>query len=212
MPEESTIGRRTMLQATRAILTYALCQRTLLLIACLLEALVSCNRDPGFRRSEPAAPAQNVAALEQNRSMPLPPCPKARYPMLQASNSSVGHHKVFLRWNASSSARQFGPDELGYCLYRTQAAGTAKDCPNDPKCEQVNVQPVRGTRCIDDLVKDRTSYYYVALAITSAKVESTTSEEAIAQVPAPEKQLPAPPDAKSYPSCRTSSTPQPAQR
>ena len=59
----------------------------------------------------------------------------------------------------------------------------AKDCPTStPKCEQVNVVPVRGTRCVDELVKDKTSYYYVAIAITSTGT-STTSEEAIAEVP-----------------------------
>jgi hypothetical protein len=132
--------------------------------------------------------------------------------MPQANDPSVGHHKIFLKWNPSSSASQFGPNGLAYCLYRTQAAGTAKNCPTKyAKCEQVNVEPVRGTRCVDDLVKDTTTYYYVALAITSANGKSTTSEEAIAQVPAAGKDNPAPVDADSYAACRTAATPtQPA--
>jgi hypothetical protein len=64
------------------------------------------------------------------------------------------------------------------------------------------VIPVRGTRCVDELVKDNTSYYYVAIAITSTGT-STSSEEAIADVPAAGKPNPPPPLADSYPVCRT---------
>ena len=200
-----------MLQQSRAILTSALSRRTMLVIACLMVPLNGCNRDVESRRKGPPAAAQNVAAVEQNRL--LPPCPKAPYAMLQANHPNVGHHKVFLRWNASSSASEVGPNGLGYCLYRTQAPGTAKNCPaKHPKCEQINVEPVRGTRCVDDLVKDTTTYYYVALAITFANGKSTASEEAIAQVPSAGEQKTAPPDGASYPAFRTSTTAtQPAQ-
>jgi hypothetical protein len=133
----------------------------------------------------------------------LPPCPDALYTKLRAKDPATGHHRVFLTWNASFSARGSDTKAVGYCLYRTQTAGKAKDCPNDyAKCEQVNVIPVRGTRCVDELVMDNTTYYYVVIAITSTGT-STSSEEAIAEVPAAAKPNPPPPLADLYPACRT---------
>lgn len=211
-PKGSTISGSAMFPGARAILMSALMKRKLLLIASLIAALNGCNRRGESRReSIPTALVQNVVSTEQKR--PLPQCPQAPYAMVRGNDPNVGHHKIFLKWNASSSASQYGPDGLGYCLYRTQAAGAAKNCPiKSSKCEQVNFEPIRGTRCVDNLVKDSTTYYYTVLAITSAKAESTTSEEAIAQVPGAGKQEPAPADEASYPACRTSATPTPAQR
>jgi hypothetical protein len=104
------------------------------------------------------------------------------------------------------SARGSDSKELGYCLYRTQKPGKAKDCPEKyPNCEQVNVVPVRGTRCVDEVVRDNSTYYYVAIAITSTDT-STTSEEAIAEVPAAGKRNQPPTDADSYPACRVAVT------
>lgn len=129
-------------------------------------------------------------------------CPNAPYPMLQAKDPATGHHRVFLKWNVSPSAVGSDPNELGYCLYRTQEAGKARNCPNKyPKCEQVNIVPISGTRCVDELVKDNTKYYYVAIAVTSFGA-STTSEEAIAEVPAGGRRNPLPLEADSYPACR----------
>lgn len=79
----------------------------------------------------------------------------------------------------------------------------AKNCPKDASCEQVNVVPVSSTRCVDELVKDNTTYYYGAVTINSAGKTSTTSEEAIAEVPEVGKQNPAPSGAASYPACRS---------
>ena len=176
----------------------------LFVLACGTLELVSCKRDSESHREMAAPVPQKVVAAEQKA--PLGPCPDAPYPMLQAKDPATGHHRVFLRWDASTSGSGSDPKELGYCLYRTQKPGSAKDCPkNYPKCEQVNVVPVRGTRCVDELVKDSTTYYYVAIAITSAD-KSTTSEEAIAEVPAAGKRNPPPPVADSYRACRTAET------
>jgi hypothetical protein len=170
------------------------------IIGCVVLVLNSCQRDSESHR-ELAAPVPQKIVATEHKPM-LRHCPDAPYPMLQAKDLATGHHRVFLKWDASTSVSGSDSKELGYCLYRTQKPGRAKDCPKKyPKCEQVNVVPVSGTRCLDELVKDNSTYYYVAIAITSTDT-STTSEEAIAEVPAAGKQNPPPPGADSYPACR----------
>ena len=172
----------------------------ILIVAPAILVLNGCQRDSQPHPEISASSPQKVVAGERKQT--LPHCPEAPYPMLQAKDSATGHHRVFLKWYANTSPRGSGPEELGYCLYRTQKPGRAKDCPKKyPKCEQVNVVPIRGTRCVDELVKDNNTYYYVAIAITSTDT-STTSEEAVAEVPVGEKRNPPPPDAVSYPRCR----------
>jgi hypothetical protein len=174
-------------------------QRNIVIFALgwVIFGLSSCRRNSESHRQLAASPSQKVVAAEPKA--PLGPCPDAPYPMLQAKDPATGHHRVFLNWDGITSAS--GSDR-GYCLYRTQTPGRAKDCPhNYPQCEQVNVVAVRGTRCVDELVKDNTTYYYVVIAITSSQ-KSTTSEEAIAEVPAAAERNQPPPDASSYPACR----------
>jgi hypothetical protein len=176
------------------------CKIVIFVLGCVIFTLSSCRRDSELHSELGARVSQKVAAAEAMPS--LHPCPEAPYPMLKAKDPVTGHHKVYLRWNASTSASGKDPNAFGYCLYRTQKPGRAKDCPkNYPTCEQVNVVPVRGTRCVDELVRDGTTYYYVAIAINSSST-STTSDEAIADVPIAGKRNPAPPDAASYPVCR----------
>ena len=169
-------------------------------LGCMTLLLNSCKRNSESRRELTASVPQKIVAAQ--RKPMLRHCPTAPYPMLQAEDPATGHHRVFLKWDASTSASGSDSKELGYCLYRTQKPGRAKDCPKKyPNCEQVNVVPVSGTRCVDELVKDNSTYYYVAIAITSTDT-STTSEEAIAEVPAAGKRNPPPPGADSYPACR----------
>ena len=177
-----------------------LCNFMIFIIGCVVLVLNSCQRDSESHRELAAPVPQKIVATEQKPI--LRHCPDAPYPMLQAKDPATGHHRVFLKWDASTSTSGSDSKELGYCLYRTQKPGRTKDCPKKyPKCEQVNVVPVSGTRCVDELVKDNSTYYYVAIAITSTDT-STTSEEAIAEVPAAGKQNPPPPGADSYPACR----------
>ena len=176
------------------------CKAVIFVLGCVIFTLSSCRRDSELHRELETRVTPKVAAAEV---MPrLHPCPEAPYPMLKADDPATGHHRVFLSWNASTSASEKDPNALGYCLYRTQKPGRAKDCPKKyPKCEQVNVVPVHGTRCVDELVRDNTTYYYVAIAITSSNT-STTSEVAIAEVPIAGKRNQPPPNAASYPVCR----------
>ena len=179
-------------------------KRIVLVLGCLILALNGCKRDSESHHELTTSVPQKIVAAE---SKPLlRHCPETSYPMLQAKDPATGHHRVFLKWDASASAS--GPDskELGYCLYRTQKPGRAKDCPKKySKCEQINAVPVSSTRCVDELVKDNSTYYYAAIAITSTGT-SPTSEEAIAEVPAAGKRNPPPSDADSYPACRVPGT------
>jgi hypothetical protein len=198
---DSAMGHRNLEKSQPFI---SLRNLMIFIVGCPVFVLNGCKRDSVSHRELTAPAPQKVVAAE--RKPILRHCPDAPYPMLQAKDPATGHHRVFLTWNASTTARESDPNALGYCLYRTQEPGRAKDCPKQyPKCEQVNVVPVRGTRCVDELVKDSTTYYYVAIAITSAD-KSTTSEEAIAEVPAAGKRNPPPPLADSYPACRTGET------
>lgn len=177
------------------------------LLACLISGLSSCNRasesSPGL--AEPVVPTVTIA----ERKPTLPPCPNAPYPMLQATAAGTGHHKVFLKWNASASASTTDPDSLGYCLYRTKKDGTTKRCPSQPNCENVTSVPVLSTRCVDDLVQDSTKYLYVAIAINTEGKISSPAKPAIAKIPAAGQQNPAPSDAASYPACRAPASPSP---
>jgi hypothetical protein len=171
-----------------------------LTVACLFNICGGCRRASethGGAQSAPLARETATAATPK----PLPPCPGAPAPML-LSSGRTGHHKVFLSWRASSSSGRPDDPRIGYCLYRSQTPGMAKNCPKSPSCEQVNVVPVASPRCVDHLVKDDTTYYYAALAINSAGNTGNTSEEAIAEVPIAGGKKTAPSDAATYPACR----------
>ncbi len=133
----------------------------------------------------------------------LPPCPEAGVPVPDAS-SITGHHKVTLTWKASTFSANAASNPVGYCLYRSKKQGLPKMAMAIPNahcggCEQVNRVPVVGIGCIDDLVEDSTTYYYVVTAITATGSMSSSSAETIAEVP-PRKNAATVPSA--YPSCR----------
>jgi len=177
---------------------------TALTIACLVHACSGCGRLSKSGADAQSAPAEREKAIAAARPKPvLPPCPSAPTPTLQASAPGTGHHKVFLAWNASTSSGQPGGSTIGYCLYRSQKEGNAKKFPKCPDCEQVNLRPVLSSRCVDDLVKDQTTYYYVAIALNSGNDISSSTSEAIARIPVAGRQNAAPPDAASYPACRS---------
>lgn len=129
-------------------------------------------------------------------------CPPAVITPLQPSAPGAGDHKVFLKWNASKPSKQVPGEAEGYCLYRgTMKAGDAKKNPRCQDCEQINVFPITRTSCVDDLVKDGATYYYVATAIGRNGELSTTSNEIRVDIPGTKGSLGHPP-AGNYPSCR----------
>ena len=175
-----------------------------IVLACLIPLLSSCNQASESRAGSDGPVAQTVTFAE--RKPTLPACPNVPYPA-QPAALGAGHHKVFLKWNASTSANPANPNSVGYCLYRTQASDASKRCPHQADCEQVTALPVSTTRCVDDLVKDNTKYLYVAIAINAEGKISSPTKPAIAKIPAAGQQNPAPSDAASYPACRAPSSP-----
>lgn len=171
-----------------------------LIITCVVQACSGCSR---FSDSRPdlVRRAQEERAVIGRKPV-LPPCPSAPYPMLGASTPGVGHHRVFLSWHTSSSSNAPGGGDVGYCLYRSQKKGAANKSATCPDCEPVTLVPVLGTRCVDNVVRDQTVYYYVAIAISANGRTSSPTKETVAQIPVAGRQNPAPPDAVAYPACR----------
>ncbi len=112
--------------------------------------------------------------------------------------------KVILSWNASAPAQKPQNAVVGYCLYRSKIQNAAQLLPTCTQCEQINRVPVTATSCMDDLVEDKATYYYVVTALNSQGSASTASNEASAQIVKP-KQPPAI-DATKIPACRAGSS------
>ena len=147
------------------------------------------------------APKPN-AKLPTTAQSNLPPCPTTVTPMAQPL-AQPGHHKVTLTWNASLPTSDPVRKTVGYCLYRSTTQGAAKQNPRCPNCEQINKLPIIGTGCVDDLVKDGTTYFYVATAINAGGILSTSSNETPAPIPATQ-QAASPVTVAPYPLCRAS--------
>jgi hypothetical protein len=75
--------------------------------------------------------------------------------------------------------------------------------PTCSQCEQINRVPVTGTSCVDDLVEDKATYYYVVTGVNSQGSASTASNEASAQIVKPKQ--PSGVDATRIPVCRAGS-------
>lgn len=132
-----------------------------------------------------------------------PLCPEAGIPAPHKS-SARSNHKVTLTWKTSVPGKPGGSEPVGYCLYRSKKQGLAKMAMAIPNahcggCEQVNRIPIAGTGCVDELVEDNATYYYVVTAIASSGLTSSSSDETIAIVPRHKHAGAVPP---TYPSCR----------
>jgi len=146
-------------------------------------------------------PASETKSLPPKVDSPPPVCPPAGMAQLQPSASGTGHHNVTLTWNASPASRNPDDEAFGYCLYRSKEKKVAKQNATCAQCEQVNSTPIIATGCVDNLVQDGTTYYYVAVAISRRRQLSPSSNEITVVVPpATQKSDHAP--ASSYPLCR----------
>jgi len=136
-------------------------------------------------------------------------CPSAGLPTMQASQAGSGHHKVFLTWIGSAHSDDPNQNPVAYCLYRSKKQQAAKEKPTCEQCEQVNSIPipVTCTRCVDGLVENNVTYYYVVTAINENGILSSTSNEATAEIPVASQTNSVAAQSPPPPSCRGSSSP-----
>jgi len=175
-------------------------QLAIALIVCALTAFCSCSRDPITRVKLRLDDQPGEKMAPSLISGSVPHCPPAGSPILQPS-ASTGHHSVILSWNASAPSSRPEDNAVGYCLYRSATKNAAKQNPVCGGCEQINVAPVAATGCVDDLVQDGASYYYVVTAINERGVLSSSSNEISVPIPSSRKASPSEIVGK-YPSCR----------
>lgn len=168
-------------------------QVAILTLACLLHPVTGSSQTASTitdRKVEPASAGKGTSAREPVRCPPAGSHPSA---------SLSGHHRVTLTWKASR-----GNNVVGYCLYRSTQKKVATNKPNTEfscaGCEQVNVIPVPSTGCVDSLVKDDSSYYYVATAFDPNRGLSSASNEVRADIPSGSAAIAS--KASTYPLCR----------
>jgi|ERR1035441_1848410 hypothetical protein len=131
----------------------------------------------------------------------LPACPPAGLPTLQSSPQKTGHHTITLSWQRSASSSNSDSQAVGYCLYRSKEQNAAKQNATCSHCEQINSIPLADTACVDDLVEDGATYYYVVTAINTKGRISSSSNEILAQVPSNQESANSI-SAESHPLCR----------
>lgn len=174
--------------------------------ACMLQTTSGCSRAPATSASQHAMEAQPGTKTIAAAAAPvLPTCPAAGAPMLQRTAPGTGHHRIILSWNASTPSARAEDNAVGYCLYRSNKKNAAKKNPTCNECEQVNVIPVAGTSCLDDLVEDGAIYYYVATAINAKGKSSASSNETTVPIPATKSSAKSA-SPGSYPLCRAPGT------
>jgi hypothetical protein len=132
-------------------------------------------------------------------------CPQGGLAALLPS-AATGHHDVFLKWNASQRSTDPDRNAVGYCVYRSQVRSEVQKDPTCRLCERVNVTPLENTSCVDNLVKDGETYYYVATAINRNQRLSVTSNEVEVPITSKKQKAVGNPPPGEYPACRASST------
>jgi hypothetical protein len=157
-------------------------------------ANLATTKDP---KEKPSAP---VAAVPS-----LPLCPPAGLPSL-GSSQKIGDHSVTLTWNASAPSGNPAAKTVGYCLYRSKRKDVARKDPQCKFCERVNFRAIAGTGCVDNLVENGETYYYVVKAINAGNETSLYSNEATAKIPSKKGSISS--DADFYPPCRTPNSPE----
>ena len=122
-----------------------------------------------------SANTQSMETSKKNGTLPatadrkLPACPPAGLPTLQSSPQKTGHHRVTLSWQGSAPSGNSESADVGYCLYRSKERNAAKQNATCSHCEQINSVPLTDTGCVDDLVEDGATYYYVVTAINNTR-------------------------------------------
>ena len=93
----------------------------------------------------------------------------------ESAASSSKPHSVKLSWNASVPASNSAGDAIqGYNVYRREQR---------KEYEKINIDLIRGTSCVDYLVKTGTTYYYQAKVVSANGAVSRPSPEVTAAIP-----------------------------
>jgi hypothetical protein len=165
----------------RRIGRYMFLRLLVLLVAVGLEAgIATAQTVMASSVNPPLAPTLATKPKAQSK-LALPQCPPAGL-LPPQSSSATGHHKVILSWNASSPSPKAPSLPAGYCLYRSVTKDAPLKNPTCQQCQLVNPVAVVGTSCIDDLVADRTTYYYVVTAVDAHGNPSSGSNQASAVI------------------------------
>ena len=171
-----------------------------LTVACILQLFSGCERDRG------SIPRQQIVGTPEPKSVVAEVAPAPHRCPSVGSHRVVevtGHHKVILSWTASR-----GEDVAGYCLYRSSRPNVAnEDARKEFRCtgcEQINSDPVLRTGCVDNLVHDGFTYFYVATAMNHGGTLSIASNETRVDIPETPTLKPGNMNPSSYPSCQDS--------
>ena len=168
-----------------------------------IAAIGQVSHDPGSDAQSAKTPTpKRKGTLAAAAEPTLPSCPPAGLPTVQAAPQNTGHHSVTLSWNASAPSSNSEGKAVGYCLYRSKKQHAAKQNSTCSDCEQINSQPIIETRCLDNLVEDGTTYYYVVTSTNAKGKISSSSNEIPVQVPLNTDPLKSD-SPGSYPLCRT---------
>jgi hypothetical protein len=170
----------------------------------------TCRRTPETRIRVVLTETPEAKQTSQSRSKPdLPYCPDGDSKKLRIRTPKSGDHAVVLVWQASTSALS-DKTQVGYCLYRRKGKpidtrtvvpkpeAKIVPCKN---CEQVNRVPIVDVGCVDEIVPNRTKYYYAAATIDARGDVSTLSPQAFADIPGPNVPRKSRP-VSAYRSCR----------
>ena len=124
-----------------------------------------------------AKPLEATGSPKVKASLKRFDCESLRTRSIADSSLPTKHHTVTLSWNASAHS----PDPAaGYCLYKSETKIDPKDSACS-SCEPVTPTPIPATSCVDDIVKDGVTYYYVVRAVD--KAGNTSAWSNVATVP-----------------------------
>jgi len=186
-------------------------QGATLILLCLLPMVNGCSHTSRTSLNLRSGDAPTtIETPEKSVVQPLPPCPLAG---AKRANMVSGRHKVILSWIPSVPSTWLRRGVIGYCVYRNRTtfaprtSKASKALPNKSfmcsDCELINSTPFDGVACVDDLVEDGASYYYVVTAINAHGKIISPSNEIPATVPTT-KEPTSSATAGSYPLCRGS--------
>ena len=124
--------------------------------------------------------AKGAPSHKTRAQPPAPSCSAVGFLPIQPSPPATAQHKVTLSWKASVPSAD---PVFGYCLYKSQTTIDSNLGVTCPKCEPLNSVPVKGTSCVDDIVTNGATYYYIVRAVDVRGNPSPWSNVATVPIP-----------------------------